>query len=165
MNFVARAGKPALRRTTVALWAVLLTNCATPPPSSAIRPLFGFEVVDINGDGIDDIVGASTKGMAVVDGQTFKARMLGIKPPETWQLLNGKIITTARETPRMLQVVELRTGAVLKTFPLLANVVTLRPTNSTVLDGGELRTASNVLVQLDDQRRYLLDLKTLRLIE
>jgi len=153
MAFVMRTSSPTLRVTTFAVLALSLTNCGKPSMGSAIRPYYEFEVVDTNGDGIDDIVGASNNGMAVVDGKTFKARMLGIKPPEIWRLLNGKIITAARETPRVLHVVEFSTGAVLKTFQLTDNVATLR------------ETKGNVFVQLRDQHAYLLDLTTLRLIE
>ena len=160
MNFVMRASKPMLALTTMAM---LLANCHKPSTGSAIRPFFGFEIVDLNGDGIDDIVGASTNGMAVVDGKTFKARMLGIKPPEIWRLLDGKIVTAARETPRVLQVVELRSGTVLKTFQLSDNVNILQ------VAGGKTATdaADNngVRVQLRDQHAYLLDLTRLRLIE
>ena len=161
MNFVTRASALTLALTTMAM---SLANCHKPSTGSAIRPFFGFEIVDLNNDGIDDIVGASTNGMAVVDGKTFKARMVGIKPPEMWRLLDGKIVTTARETPRVLQVVELRSGTVLKTFQLSDKVATLTQPPSTVGESASVSDGSMVL-SLIDHRNYILQLNDLTLRE
>ena len=146
-----------------AVLAISVSACNNASKGSAIRPFFGFEIVDLNNDGTDDIVGASTNGMAVVDGKTFKARLLGIKPPELWRLINGTIVTTARETPRSLQVVELRTGKVFKTFQLPDNVSSLQLADDATAASADDNIA--VRVQLRDQHVYLLDLTTLRLTE
>jgi hypothetical protein len=145
----------------VATLTVALLGCYKPSIGPAILPYYGFEIIDLNGDGVDDIVGANPNSMAVVDGKTFKARMLGIKPPQTWRLINGNIVTTGRETPRVLHVIELASGAVRKTFQLTDNVTSLQVPSS----DRAAAVASTVIVKLLDQHVYRLDLTTLQLVE
>lgn len=155
----------AVRASVAATLAIAFFGCRKPSSGPAILPYYGFEVSDLNGDGIDDIIGANSNGMAVVDGKTFKARLVGIKPPQTWRLSNGNIVTTGRETPRVLQVVEVSSGTVLKTFQLADNVTSLHEAGDKSNSNSAAAEASSVIVKLLDQHVYLLDLATLRLVE
>ncbi len=124
---------------------------------SAIRPYFGYQIVDTNNDGVDDLVGAGVNGMAVVDGKTHKARALGIKEPGAWQFAAGKIVTASRETPRVLHVIDFATGKELKSFALSDNIASMLPRDD--------KSPNLLVVTLIDQHTHLLDLAALTMVE
>ena len=150
--------KPCLHFWLLGSAAALLASCKIAAGSgSAIRPYFGYEIVDVNNDGIDDLIGAGGNGMAVVDGKTHKVRSLGIKDPGAWQYAAGKIVTAGRETPRVLQVFDFATGSELKSFALSDNVASLKPIDD--------KSPTILAVKLIDQHTHVLDLAALTMVE
>lgn len=137
--------------------AALLVSCKISTEGSSIRPYFGYQIADVNSDGIDDLVGAGVNGMAVVDGKTHKARALGIKEPGAWQFAAGKIVTAGRETPRVLQVFDFATGKELKSFALSDNIASMLPRDD--------KSPNLLVVTLIDQHTHVLDLAALTLVE